>query len=66
MGGSENCGFALEFTPPVVSGEFIGHVKPRGASLFCIIKKVYLGVLKKGGGSGYPQALLEGLTSEAK
>ena len=28
--------------------------------------KVYLGVLKKGGGSGYPQALLEGLTSEAR
>ena len=37
-----------------------------GASLFCIIKMVYLGVLKKGGGGGYPQALLEGLTSEAR
>ena len=29
-------------------------------------QKVYiLGVLKKGGGGGYPQALLEVLTSEA-
>ena len=34
-GGSENCGFALEFNPPpVVSGEFVGHVKPRGVYYF--------------------------------
>ena len=46
--------------------KFLEGVELRGVSLFCIIKKVYLGVLKKGGGGGYPQALLEGLTSEAR
>ena len=39
---------------------------PGGASLFYVSKSIYLGVLKKGGGGGYPQALLEGLASEAR
>lgn len=34
--------------------------------LFYISKRIYPGMPKKGGGNGYPQALLEGLTSEAK
>ena len=37
-----------------------------GASLFYVSKSIYLGVLKKGEGGGYPQALLEGLASEAR
>ena len=32
-------------------------LKLRGGSLFYVSKSIYLGVLKKGGGGGYPQAL---------
>ena len=39
-----------------------------GGPLYSISAELYnyLGMLRKGGGGGYPQALLEGLASEAR
>ena len=37
-----------------------------GISILYYLKGICLGMLKKGGGGGYPQALLEVLTSEAR
>ena len=61
------------FSQKIIMGTFLALIlnfstvrHGGGASLFYIIKKVYLGVLEKGGGGGYPQAPLEGLPSEAR
>ena len=43
------------------------NISKKGGLSILYKQKVYiLGVLKKGGGGGYPQALLEGLASEAR